>query len=323
MRADIERNDVWAVTDQPMSGTKKGEKAVKILNFGSLNQDYVYRVPHIVVEGETISSFSLDVRPGGKGLNQSVALRKAGAEVYHAGMIGEDGLGLKKLCSDLGINTDFIMTGSVRTGNALIQVDDSGKNSIVLYPGANSEITERMADHVLSHFGPEDLIILQNEVSNIAYIIERAYEKGMKVVLNPSPYNAIIEQCSLDHVSLLILNEVEGEQITGMHTPEEMIEKILGRYPDLEVVLTLGEQGAWYAKCESRVYQPAIKTTAKDTTGAGDTFTGYFVYNYMGKGLDCRESLKISAAAAAIAVGKEGAAPSIPFYEDVIKFLKE
>lgn len=296
---------------------------MKILNFGSLNQDYTYRVPHIVAEGETISSSSLNVYPGGKGLNQSVALRKAGAEVWHAGRIGKDGAALKELCGQMGIHTQFILEGDTRTGNALIQVDDNGKNSIVLYPGANHEISEEMTDHVLGYFGGEDILLLQNEINGIDSIIEKAYRKGMKIVLNPSPYNEKIEKCDLSKIYLLLLNEIEGGQITGAGSPEQILNILLERYPKMKIVLTLGAKGAWYAEQKIRICSPAFKVEAEDTTGAGDTFTGYFVKNFFLSETDAEKALRISAAAAAVAVGRKGAATSIPFSEEVEEFLCE
>ena len=290
---------------------------MKLLNFGSLNLDYMYRVPHIVAEGETLTSHSLDVRAGGKGLNQSVTLCKAGGEVYHAGCIGADGEELRELCTSLGIHTDFLETVSVRTGNALIQVDDGGRNSIVLFPGANREITKEMVESVLTHFGPGDILVLQNEVNDIAYILKRAADTGMKVVLNPSPYDEAVERCDLTQVSLLILNEVEGEQITGACKPEDMMDRLLSRFPHLEVVLTLGAQGAWFAGGGQREFAPACQVEAVDTTGAGDTFTGYFVEYYLDRRMNVREALGIATLAAGLSVTKAGAAPSIPSREEV------
>lgn len=128
---------------------------MKVLNFGSLNLDHTYQVPHIVAPGETLTSLGLAIHPGGKGLNQSVALAKAGAEVFHAGQIGEDGEMLRKVCADSGADVRFIRNVETRTGNAIIQVDTNGQNCIILYPGANRCMEKSFIDEVLGHFRKE------------------------------------------------------------------------------------------------------------------------------------------------------------------------
>lgn len=162
---------------------------MKILNFGSLNIDYTYSVDHIVHPGETITSGSLEVFPGGKGLNQSIALARAGADVYHAGLIGEDGIFLRDLCRESGVKTGYIRETETRTGNAIIQVSEKGENCIILYPGANREQTEEYIDEVLKGFGEGDVLLLQNEINLLDYLISKGAEKGMKIVLNPSPFD--------------------------------------------------------------------------------------------------------------------------------------
>jgi len=175
---------------------------VKFVNFGSVNYDYVYFVDHIVLPGETISSTDLSFYCGGKGLNQSIAMSLAGAEVFHAGLIGEDGELLLETCRKHGVNTQYIRKTSVRCGNAIIQVSKSGQNSIVLFGGANRQNTREFVDEVLSDFEEGDYILLQNEMNLLDYIIEKAYDRKMHIVLNPSPYNESIDKCDLGKVSI-------------------------------------------------------------------------------------------------------------------------
>ena len=178
---------------------------MKVLNFGSLNIDYVYDVDDFVKKGETISSKALNVFSGGKGLNQSVALTRAGAEVYHAGMIGEDGKFLLDLLKEAGVNTDKVLIrGDIRTGNAIIQRDKSGDNCIILFAGANRSITKDYVDSVLSGFEKGDYIVLQNEISELPYIVENAHKIGMKIVLNPSPMDEKIKELNLKTVNTSI-----------------------------------------------------------------------------------------------------------------------
>ena len=158
---------------------------MKVLNFGSLNIDYVYSVEDFVKKGETISSNKLNVFSGGKGLNQSISLSKAGVNVCHAGMIGHDGTFLEKTLKQSGVDIKYLKKSeSVRTGNAIIQNNRQGDNCIILYGGANQEITKGFVDTVLREFASEDWLVLQNEINEIPYIVEQAHKKGMKIILN-------------------------------------------------------------------------------------------------------------------------------------------
>ncbi|MCR4568621.1 MAG: ribokinase [Pseudobutyrivibrio sp.] len=292
---------------------------MKVLNFGSLNLDYNYTVSHIVREGETTSASQVQVNLGGKGFNQSVALAKAGISIYHAGLVGEEGIDFYDTCQDVGIKTDFLKTVIGRCGHSIIQVDGSGQNSIILYGGANRKNTKEYVDEVLSNFSFGDVILLQNEISEVPYIIEQAFKKGMTIVLNPSPYDEVIEQCDLGKVSMFILNEIEGQQITGMTTPSTIVTALEASFPNAKIVLTLGEKGAIYHLGDDELYQPAFVVDVVDTTAAGDTFTGYFVAGLI-KQYTVRDSLIKASKAAAIAVTKQGAAKSIPFMSEVELF---
>ena len=169
--------------------TRRGGR-MKVLCFGSLNIDYTYKVAHFVGKGETISSDGLKVFAGGKGLNQAIALSRASAATYHAGAVGEDGRFLLTLLQEAGVHTEHVkILDTVRSGNAIIQNDSQGDNCIILYGGANQAITRAQVDEVLSHFEKGDFIVLQNEINELAYIMEKAHERGLVIVLNPSPMN--------------------------------------------------------------------------------------------------------------------------------------
>lgn len=294
---------------------------MKILNFGSCNIDYVYSLDHIVKEGETQTSLLLETFAGGKGLNQSLAAARAGAEVYHAGYIGSEGIFLKEILKDSGADVSYMRETKKKNGHAVIQVSKNGENSIFLYPGSNEMLTREYIDCVLNDFSPNDIVILQNEVNLVDYIVEKAFEKGMTVVLNPSPYNEKIENIDLNMLSYLILNEVEAEDITGNKAPDDCLDFFKKNYPHLSVVLTLGAKGSVFLSGEKRVFQPAYKVSVVDTTAAGDTFTGYFVAG-IAKNEEIGEILKTSAFAAALTVSKKGAAPSIPTLKEVLETIK-
>ena len=199
---------------------------MKVLNFGSLNIDYVYTVDHMVAAGETLASSGMNVFCGGKGLNQSIALARAGAPVFHAGMIGPEGGVLLS-----GVDTRFIRMVEEKSGHTIIQVDRSGQNCILLYGGANRAVSQAFADGVLDFFEAGDVLLLQNEISCLDVIIDRAYEKQMTIVLNPSPYDGNLDACDLHKVSLFLLNEIEGQQLTGEREPDVILSRIRQMYP--------------------------------------------------------------------------------------------
>lgn len=293
---------------------------MKILNFGSLNIDYVYDVEHFVQKGETISSTDLKVFSGGKGLNQSVAFSKAGADIYHAGMIGTDGTFLKDILKEAGVKVDYVkQSETVRTGNAIIQNDRQGDNCIILYGGANQIISKKFVDEVFREFESGDWLVIQNEMNENPYIVDCAHKKGMKVVLNPSPMNEKIFDINLKYVDCFILNEGEAKELAGNDLQgEELLDELKKKFPHTTIVLTLGELGSIYMDENNTVYQKAYKVKTVDTTAAGDTFTGYFVSGRL-QGMPVKQSLELAAKASAITVMRKGAAPSIPWMRDVLK----
>lgn len=292
---------------------------ISILNFGSLNIDHVYHVASFVRPGETVSSLRYDRIPGGKGLNQSVALARAGAHVFHAGKVGSDGKFLVELLRQDGVNTDWVAENGSVTGHACIQVDENGQNCIVLHGGANREITADEVRQVLDAFHAGDWLVLQNEISCLPEIIQAAAERGLVIVLNPSPITPDLLKMDLSPVSYLLLNETEGKDLTGETQPQKITAALLGRYPDLKIVLTLGGDGALYADAASSVSVPACSVQAVDTTAAGDTFTGYFIAA-VSAGEPVREALIRASQAAAIAVSRPGASISIPNKQELDDF---
>lgn len=293
---------------------------MKVLNFGSLNLDLVYNVPHFVRGGETISSTAFHRNVGGKGLNQSVALKRAGAETYHAGLIGADGTMLKEFLDSYGVDTRYVRTLDVPSGHAVIQVETEGDNCIFLYGGANQCVTAEFIEEVLSGFGAGDFIVLQNEINAIGEIISAAAKRGMRIVLNPSPADEKIDALPLDRVSWFILNEIEGKQISGESEPDKILDRMLEMFPEAKIVLTLGGSGSVYADGSRRVRQKAYRVDAADTTAAGDTFTGFFLAS-VADGVPVEEALNRASMASAISVTRPGAAASIPALEEVLKAL--
>ena len=295
---------------------------MKILNFGSLNIDYVYSVEHFVRAGETLASDRLELFAGGKGLNQSVALARAGAEVYHAGLIGAEGSLLRDMLTRSGADTRFVRTLSdTPCGHAIIQVSSAGENCILLHGGANHRVTEEMMDEVLSFFDRGDLLVLQNEINGLSTLIRKAKDRGLTVALNPSPFNQIIAEVDLSLIDWLILNETEGRDMTGEADTEGILSSLLTRNPDIRIVLTLGGDGALYADRAARIRQAIFPATVVDTTAAGDTFTGFFFASITSGGSP-EDALRLASAAASVTVSRKGAAPSIPTLDEVTSLKK-
>ena len=294
---------------------------MRVLNIGSLNIDYVYTVDHIILPGETEATGSRNTFLGGKGMNQSCALAKAGVEVYHGGMIGQDGTMFLDACKEYGVHDEIIKIVDGPSGHTVIQIDKNAQNSILLYGGANQKLTVEYIDEVLSHFGSDDILLLQNEVNLLPYIVDKAYEKGMQIALNPSPFNEKLDAVDMKKISIFLLNEVEGFQLTGEKETEAIIAKLRELFPHARIMLPLGKDGAVYVDAEQKVFQPIFKVKAVDTAAAGDTFTGYFLAG-LADGLPMEEVLRMSAKASSIAVSREGAVPSIPYRAEVLEALQ-
>ena len=289
---------------------------MRILNFGSLNIDYVYQVDHFVQPGATMSARSLRIQCGGKGLNQSVALARAGVETWHAGLIGPEGRFLKETLDHAGVHTRFVEEREGGTGHAIIQVTPDGQNSILLHDGANGRVTPDFVSAVLSHFGPGDALLLQNETSAPADIIREAVRRGLRVAMNAAPANEKLADLPLERLTWLLVNEVEGAFLAGTEDPAEILDTLTARYPETTVVLTLGSRGAAAAHGGLRVQVPARRVPVVDTTGAGDTFTGYFLRRAL-EGGSLEDALALATAAGALAVTRPGAASSVPDYQEV------
>ncbi len=290
---------------------------MKIFSIGSLNIDYVYRVNHIALPGETIASSSYQRLCGGKGLNQSVAASRAGAMVLHVGSVGEDGAFLTHFLSENGVNVGFIQPSAQVTGHAIIQVADGGENSIVIHGGANRLIDIARVRQLLEKEGePGDWLLLQNEINGTAEIIECAAMQNMNISFNPAPYDEHIADLPLHLLHLLIINQLEGKQLSGESAPDAMTATLTERYPTAAIVLTMGSDGARYQKESEIITKQAPPVEAVDTTAAGDTFVGYLVA-LLSQGEPISAALTIACAAAAQAVTKIGAAQSIPLRSDL------
>lgn len=293
---------------------------MKFIVYGSFNIDKVFYVDHLTAPGETQMSLSMEIDAGGKGANQAAAMAKAGSAVFMAGKIGPDGLWLKDMLAELGCDVTYVSEDASYTGEAIIQVDRNAQNSIFLFSGGNGENTPDEMEQILSHFCPGDWVICQNEISNMASLITIAHSKGLKVCLNPSPYDDVIETLPLDLVNLVMVNEIEARKMarTGSTDFSEILEALTRRFPELEIIMTVGSEGSYYAHGAERHFAPAFKVNAHDTTAAGDTYTGYYMAARYSDGMDIESAMRTASKASSITVSRHGAIVAIPTRSEVL-----
>lgn len=293
---------------------------MRVLNFGSYCIDNVYSVPHFVKPGETLPSSEYQVHPGGKGLNQSLALAHAGAIVSHAGKVGRDGEWMKNLLNTAGVDTRLTQVIDTATGHANIQVTPEGENAIVIYGGANQEIEHADLIEALEGSTPGDYLLIQNEINLLPQLIELAAEKQQRIVFNMAPFTEEVLSYPLRNIEFFIFNEVEGRGLSGEKETREMLDVLTARYQNSKLILTLGQQGAVYKDAEKEVRQSAYAVKATDSTGAGDTFVGYFLAGFI-QDLPVKQCLENACKAAALSVTRKGAASSIPVQSEVDEFM--
>ena len=296
-----------------------GGDPVKILNFGSANIDHVYRVPHILKPGETLCASDFQIFCGGKGANQSVALARAGAEVFHGGFLGPDGGLLENALVSAGVHTDYLRRTEIPSGCTVIQVAEDGENSIIYYPGANHSLTEEYIRDTLGDFGPGDMVLCQNEISRVASVLKEGKKRGLTVCFNPSPITPEVNNLPLSCIDIFLVNRLEAEALSGDAVDPGMA--LLQRFPHSTVVMTLGGEGVRAYRGKETYEVPGFRVRPVDTTGAGDTFTGYFL-EAIGRGAALKDALVRGCAGAALSVTNRGAIPSIPPRAEVDDFLR-
>ncbi len=282
-----------------------------IWNLGSINADMVYALPYLPAPGETLAADSLVQGLGGKGANMSVAAARAGSHCCHIGAVGADGKWALDRLTEYGVDTRHIVTVGVPTGHAIIAVDKAGENSIILFPGANRTITENQLGQALSAASAGDILVMQNETNMQAGAAKMGRDLGLRVAYAAAPFDAEAVQAVLPYLDLLFLNEVEAQQLT----------EATGKTPDAlgiaDVIVTLGAKGARHFAVDGTVSDvPALTVKPVDTTGAGDTFTGY-VLSGLDRGLPIAQAMAQAARAGALMVTRLGAADAIPDLKEV------
>lgn len=297
---------------------------MKIINFGSLNIDHVYQVDHIVRSDETIRAKKTNFFPGGKGLNQSIAIARSGADVYHAGCVGmTDGAYLLNMLDKNGVNTSLIRKKEVPTGNAIIQVTPDGTKSIIVCGGANQTITDDQIEYTMAQIRRGDILLLQNEINAINVIVEKALARGARVALDPAPFTNDLRNLPLDKLSYIFFNRFEASQFTGEDPMdvESLISAIRRTFTNANALLTMGTKGAILITNDDTIYQPIYEVPVRDRTAAGDAFIGFYLGTTI-NGASPKDALMMAAKAASLCVSRAGAASSIPMIEECYAAFK-
>lgn len=284
-----------------------------IWNLGSINADLVYSVPHIPAPGETLSSTARNTFMGGKGANMSVAIVRAGSRINHIGALGPDGGWAAQRLLEYGVDTRHIALVNTATGHAIIMVDAHGENAILLHAGANGEIPQTALQTALSEAQTGDWFVTQNETNLQRTGTALAKKMGLKVAYAAAPFSAARTQAVIEHLDFLILNEVEAAQLT----------QATGKTPDAlgvpDVIVTLGSDGADWFGAHGKQHFPAIPVTPIDTTGAGDTFTGYVLAG-LDQGMPMGQAIALATKAGALMVTRQGTSDVIPDLSEVRAF---
>jgi ribokinase len=301
----------------------------KIAVVGSLNMDLVVRAPHMPIPGETVIGSDFRTIPGGKGANQAVAAARLGAEVAMIGRVGDDDFGRAQLrnLGELAIDTTHVTVDpEAATGIALITLDASGQNSIVLAPGANMRLTKEDINAAQGAIIQSDVLVLQLEspLEVVAYATDLAHDQGVKVILNPAPAQPLPKE-TLARLDYLIPNESETALLTGIevadiNSAKEAAERLREEGVGT-VILTLGARGAFLVSAEESVHVPGYSVEVVDTTAAGDAFVGGLAVA-VAQGQNLAEAVRYANAAGALAVTRLGAQPSLPTHQEVEEFMK-
>lgn len=283
---------------------------------GSINADHFYDVAHIPAPGETLAGFNHRVGLGGKGANQSVAVARAGSKAVHIGAVGADGVWAVERLTELGVETQHIASVNEPTAHAIINVAKDGENAIVIYSGANLCQSEDAIRAALSDAVHGDRLILQNEASLQVEAARIGREAGLEVIYSAAPFDVSAVRAVLPFVDILVVNDIEAQQL------ETALGMSVADVPVRAVIVTRGPDGADYVTKNEVIHADAFVVTPVDTTGAGDTFLGYFVAG-CDLGLDIGEAMRMASAAAALKVMRPGTADAIPSRSEVEAFAKQ
>ncbi|WJG28011.1 ribokinase [Vibrio furnissii] len=302
----------------------------KLVVLGSVNADHVLQVPSFPRPGETLHGRNYQVIPGGKGANQAVAAARLNADIGFIACVGDDsfGINIRESFKLDGMNIRGVkMQPNCPTGIAMIQVSDSGENSICISAEANAKLTAEAIDPDLQHIRDAKYLLMQLEtpLDGIVKAAQVAKEARTNVILNPAPARELPDAL-LSCVDVITPNETEAEVLTGITVTDDASAQLAADALHLKgieiVMITLGAKGVWLSQNGRGTLIPGFRVQATDTTAAGDTFNGALVTGLLEE-MPLESAIKFAHAAAAISVTRFGAQTSIPNREEVDAFLAD
>jgi ribokinase len=297
--------------------------AKPVLVIGSLNMDLVARCQHLPRTGQTVFGTDFFTAAGGKGANQAVAAARLGARVAMTGCVGDDQFG-HDLVAGLrrdGVRCDTVQTVAHPTGTALITIDAAGSNTIVVISGANGTCDTALVDRALAGADAPGILLLQHEIPEDvnAHAIRAARMAGWFIVLNPAPARHVAPAL-LRLIDIVVPNETEAAALTGSNVAHEAARHLVA-LGARAALITLGGEGALYCDADGELRCPAVEVQAVDTTAAGDAYIGALAAA-LAEHRNVVDSLGFAAAAAALAVTRLGAQPSLGTREEVTEFVQ-
>lgn len=296
----------------------------RILVFGSINIDHIYAVEKIAGAGEHQRASSVEYQCGGKGLNEALAIAKAGADrVFMAGGIGEgNDAGALKLLQESGVDVSNVEHRTGPCGHTVIQVDRQGHHTVIACDGANFENTPDYIEHTVFRFSGGDWIVLQNEVNDAEKIVECAKRVGMRIAMCPSPYDESLKQL-LKSADMIFVNRSQAQSLTNETAYDRQLSALHALYPKAVILETISRDGYQAVTADGTVHhQEEYRVAMADSSGTFDTLIGYFLKEYL-ETKDIPHALKTAAAAAAVCASRRGSSPSIPSMDETAAFLQK
>lgn len=282
--------------------------------FGSINIDHLYRLNHFPDAGETLLTDDYAVGLGGKGANQAIAAAKVGAVVHFVGAVGKDGAWARQALADYGVGVDHVRATAEATGHAIVLVEPSGENRIIIHGGANRSFSRNGIESALNSAQAGDWWLAQNETNLVAKSMAMARERGLRTAYSAAPFDAQAASEVMPYVDVLFVNEGEDQALQAALPDKSQVPIKVTTYGAHGAVIS--KQGA------SDITIPAYKVTPIDTTGAGDSFAGAFLAS-LDLGLDLARAGRFASASAAICVTRMGAASASPSRAEIEAFLSE
>ncbi|MCS5707765.1 hypothetical protein CC99x_002475 [Candidatus Berkiella cookevillensis] len=288
---------------------------MRIYNLGSLNIEHVHQIESTTTN-ETQSCNDYHRTPGGKGYYQSIAIARAGAPVCHIGFIGPEGSFIKKSLASNGVDTTHIYKVDHNSGQEFVHVTPEGQLHKARYQGANASFEKNFIDSIFKGLDPKALLLIQNEINDIPTILEQAKAYHLDVSFHPSPFTPETLDYPFELVDTLIFNLETGKKLSHQEEPNAIIEALMKKYPNLALILTLGDKGVWYVDKTQKIKVPADPVHVIDENQAGNTFVGYYLAHKL-KQHPIESCLKIASRASALCVTRKGKSATIPYLAEI------